>query len=258
MGKMIAGKLLYGLVCLLAAVLLVVSGYAHKVVGLTTTLEKGVAIPGSTTVGTAVGPMNILVMGLESRTNYQGQTLPNDLLTAMHAGNAAAVNAGQLGSQDTNTLILIHVFAGGQQAVGFSIPRDDLVTYPQAYDGQAEGKIDGAYAYAYYGYVNQHSGTEGSADLYLHANQAGQAATIATVQAVTGQHIDHFVEVNLAGFYYLAGAFGGIEVCIQPAPASAEPAGLPAGTNLTDADTSGTGGTVTVPPNAPYGIPCVY
>ena len=35
--------------------------------------------------------MNILVMGLESRTNYQGQTLPNSLLTAMHAGNASAV-----------------------------------------------------------------------------------------------------------------------------------------------------------------------
>ncbi len=66
--------------------------------------------------------MNILVMGLESRTNYEGQTLPNNLLTAMHAGNAAAVSAGQVGSQDTNTLILIHIFAGGQKAVGFSIP----------------------------------------------------------------------------------------------------------------------------------------
>ena len=238
MGKMIAGKLFYGLVCLLAAVLLVVSGYAHKVVGLTNMLEKGISIPGISAGGTAsnVGAMNILVMGLESRTNYQGQTLPNDLLTAMHAGNAAAVSAGQLGSQDTNTLILIHVFAGGQKAVGFSIPRDDLVTYPQAYDGEPEGKIDGAYAYAYYQYLNQHSTTESNADLYLHANQAGQAATIATVQAVTGQHIDHFVEVNLAGFYYLSAAFGGIEVCIQPAPASAEPAGMAAGTNLTDAD----------------------
>ena len=235
MVKMIAGKLFYGLVCLLAAVLLVVSGYAHKVVGLTTMLEKGISIPGSPAFGTfgTVGAMNILVMGLESRTNFQGQTLPNDLLTAMHAGNATAVNAGQLGSQDTNTLILIHVFAGGQRAVGFSIPRDDLVTYPQTYDGQTEGKIDGAYAYAYYQYVNQHSGTESNADLYLHANQAGQAATIATVQAVTGQHIDHFVEVNLAGFYYLAAAFGGIEVCIQPAPAQG---GFPAGANLTDID----------------------
>ena len=235
MGKMIAGKLFYGLVCLLAAVLLVVSGYAHKVVGLTTMLEKGISIPGSSTIGVGgtVGAMNILVMGLESRTNYQGQTLPNDLLTAMHAGNAAAVSAGQLGSQDTNTLILIHVFDGGRKAVGFSIPRDDLVTYPQAYDGETEGKIDGAYAYAYYQYVNQHSGTESNDDLYLHANQAGQAATIATVQAVTGQHVDHFVEVNLAGFYYLAAAFGGIEVCIQPAPAQG---GFPAGANLTDID----------------------
>jgi LCP family protein required for cell wall assembly len=236
--KMIAGKLFYGVVCLLAAVLLVVSGYAHKVVGLTTVLEKGIAISplSPTSSGPTVGAMNILVMGLESRTNYQGQTLPESLLTAMHAGNAAAVDAGELGSQDTNTLILIHIFAGGKKAVGFSIPRDDLVTYPQAYDGQTEGKIDGAYAYAYYQYLNQHSGTESTDDLYLHANQAGQAATIATVQAVTGQHIDHFVEVNLAGFYYLAAAFGGIEVCIEPAPASAEPAGMPAGTNLTDAD----------------------
>jgi len=33
----------------------------------------------------------------------------------MHAGNASAVSAGQVGSQDTNTLILIHIFAGGKE-----------------------------------------------------------------------------------------------------------------------------------------------
>jgi LCP family protein required for cell wall assembly len=223
--KLIAGKVLYGAVCLLAAVLLVVSGYAHKVVGLVSATGKGIAIKGSS----SVGAMNILVMGLESRTNYEGQTLPNSLLTAMHAGSAAAVNAGQLGSQDTNTLILIHIFAGGKKAVGFSVPRDDLVTYPQAYDGETEGKIDGAYAYAYVQYVNQNVGKESSKDLYLHANQAGQAATIATVSAVTGQAINNFVEVNLAGFYYLASAFNGIEVCIQPYPGNN-------GLNLTDKD----------------------
>ncbi len=54
------------------------------------------------------------------------------------------------------------------------------------------------------------------------------------MQSVTGQHIDHFVEVNLAGFYYLAAAFNGIEVCILPAPRSR---GFPAGANLTDIDT---------------------
>jgi LCP family protein required for cell wall assembly len=223
--KLIAGKALYGVVCLFAAVLLVVAGYAHKVVGQVNATGKGIVIPGTP----SVGAMNVLVMGLESRTNYQGQTLPNSLLTAMHAGTASAVSAGQVGSQDTNTLILIHIFAGGKKAVGFSVPRDDLVTYPQAYDGQTEGKIDGAYAYAYVQYVNQNIGKESNADLYLHANQAGQAATIATVSAVTGQKIDHFVEVNLAGFYYLASAFNGIEVCIQPYPGNN-------GLNLTDYD----------------------
>ena len=235
MVKVLAGKAVYVLVCLGAAVLLVVAGYAHKVVGLTTAIGQGIPIDnGAINPGPTVGAMNILVMGLESRTNYEGQTLPNSLLTAMHAGNASSVSAGQVGSQDTNTLILIHIFAGGQKAVGFSIPRDDLVTYPHTYDGQSEGKIDGAYAYAYVQYLSQHAGTQSGSTLYLHANQAGQAATIATVQSVTGQHIDHFVEVNLAGFYYLAAAFGGIEVCLKPAPAQG---GFPAGANLTDTDT---------------------
>jgi anionic cell wall polymer biosynthesis LytR-Cps2A-Psr (LCP) family protein len=234
--KMIAGKVLYGAVCLLAAVLLVVSGYAHKVVNVVSETEKGVAISGSgaSMSGPNVPAQNILVMGLESRTNYQGQTLPESLLTAMHAGNATAVDDGTLGSQDTNTLILIHIFAGGKKAVGFSISRDDLVTYPETYDGQTEGKIDGAYAYAYVQSLDATvNSSMSSHQRYLEANQAGQAATIATVQAVTGQHIDNFIEVNLAGFYSLAQVFGGIEVCIQPAPAQG---GLPAGANLTDKD----------------------
>jgi LCP family protein required for cell wall assembly len=228
---LIASKVGYAAACLVAAVVFVVSGVAHNVVGA----ARGLGILGITISGSpSVGAMNVLVMGLESRTDYQGNVLPNSLLTAMHAGKASAVAAGQVGSQDTNTLILIHIFAGGQRAVGYSIPRDDLVTYPQQYyPGVTQGKIDGAYYFAYIEYINQHTGTEDKQDLYLHANQAGQAATIATVQSVTGVHIDHFVEVNLAGFYTLAQAFGGIEVCIRPAPAQA---GFAKGANLTDID----------------------
>jgi LCP family protein required for cell wall assembly len=136
----------------------------------------------------------------------------------MHAGNASAVSAGQVGAQDTDTLILIHIFAGGQKAVGFSIPRDDLVTYPHStYLGITQGKIDQAYDFAYNESLGQTFGSSDSSNQrYLLANQAGQAFEIATVEAVTGVHIDHFVEANLAGFYYLAAAFGGIEVCVQP------------------------------------------
>jgi LCP family protein required for cell wall assembly len=214
--KILAGKVVYALVCLLAAVLLVVAGYAHKVVGLTTEVGKGIAIPDSP----SVGAMNILVMGLESRTDYQGNELDHHMQVVLHSGSN--------GSQDTNTLILIHIFAGGKQAVGFSIPRDDLVTFSQKYLGYSEGKIDAAYAWAYTQYLNDHA-TEDRTDRYLHANQAGQAATVATVESVTGVKVNHFIEVNLAGFYYLAQAFGGIEVCIKPYPGNN-------GLNLTDKD----------------------
>src|SRR5215469_4592009 len=120
-----AGKVLYGVLCLVAGGILVVAGIARNEVTLVRASAKGVALPG----GKTVGAMNILVMGLESRTNYEGQVLPNSLLTAMHAGRASSVAAGQIGSQDTNTLILVHIFAGGKRATGFSIPRDSVVTF---------------------------------------------------------------------------------------------------------------------------------
>jgi LCP family protein required for cell wall assembly len=212
--RLVAGKVGYTVSCFLAAVLLVVSGYAHKAVADLDAIGGGITIGGSS----SVGAMNILVMGLESRTDFQGQCLSSGLLTAMHAGNVASCKDQTVGSQDTDTLILVHIFAGGQKAVGFSIPRDDLVTYPKAYfDGITTGKIDQAYYFAYVTSLNSTSGSSMSSDeRYLKANQAGQAAEIATVQSVTGVHIDNYAVMNLAGFFTLAQDFGGIEVCVTP------------------------------------------
>ena len=212
--RLVAGKVGYTVSCFLAAVLLVVSGYAHKAVADLDAIGGGITIGGSS----SIGAMNILVMGLESRTNFQGQCLSSGLLTAMHAGNVASCEDQTVGSQDTDTLILVHIFAGGQKAVGFSIPRDDLVTYPKAYfDGITTGKIDQAYYFAYVTSLNSTSGSSmSSGERYLKANQAGQAAEIATVQAVTGVHIDNYAVMNLAGFFTLAQDFGGIEACVTP------------------------------------------
>jgi LCP family protein required for cell wall assembly len=206
LGRVIAGKAGYAAACLLAVVVLVVSGYAHRVVGYASEPNDGI----STGNTPSTQAMNILVMGLESRTNFYGQPLPPALITAMHTGAA--------GGQDPNTLILIHIFAGGQKAVGYSIPRDDLVTFPHAFNVSGidipYGKIDNAYDWAY----AESLAKTGSSDKndYLLANQAGQGAEIQTVESVTGVHVDHFVETNLAGFYYLAQAFGGVEVCLKP------------------------------------------
>jgi anionic cell wall polymer biosynthesis LytR-Cps2A-Psr (LCP) family protein len=231
LGPITIGKVGYAAACMASAVTLVASGYAHEVVGLTKALGGGVAL-GS---GPSAGPLNILVMGLESRTTFQGQDLSVRQLAETHSGSEAKVEAGLEGSQDTDTLVLIHIFAGGKRAVGYSIPRDDVVNYPHAtFDGLTEGKIDAAYAYAYDVSLGQTIGSHMSqAQRYLAANQAGQLFEVQTVESVTGVHIDHFIESNIIGFYELAQQFQGLEICIQPAPAQG---GLPAGANLTDSD----------------------
>jgi len=232
------GKVGYAVSCVAAAVILVVAGNASRTVGLIHQLGQG-AVLGT---GPSAGAMNILVMGLESRTNFQGQNLSVQQLTETHSGNKAQVDAGLEGSQDTDTLILIHIFQGGQKAAGYSIPRDDVVNYPYALSVPTasgsvtvtEGKIDAAYAYAYQASLGQTVNTQMSQQQrYLEANQAGQLFEVQTVESVTGVHVDHFIESNIIGFFELAQQFGGLEVCIQPAPAQA---GLPTGANLTDHD----------------------
>src|ERR1700759_1154326 len=210
-GTAVAGKAGYAGGCILAASVLVLSGFAYYV------KDQVNAIGGSNVIsgGPVTGAMNILLMGLESRTDYDGNILSGTLLHAMHAGSKQGVADG-VGGQDTNTLILIHIYAGGQKAVGVSIPRDDWVTYPKAYDGQSQGKIDQAYGLAWAQSLSQTSNSKISKNQrYLQANEAGQSAAIDSVQALTGVHVDHFAEVNLAGFYELAHQFGGIEACLK-------------------------------------------
>ncbi len=224
--RVVVGKVGYSVGCLLAVAVLVVSGYAHKTVSQVGAFANGASIGGSP----SVGAMNILVMGLESRTNFEGQELDHHLQHLL--------NIGSRGSQDTDTLVLIHIFAGGRRAVGFSIPRDSVVSYPQTYNvGGVEipsGKIDQAYYWAYEVSEQQTSTSSMSSAQRAHlANQAGELAEVRTVEAFTGVTINHFVESNLVGFYSLAQEFGGIEVCVKPAPAQG---GFAAGANLTDHD----------------------
>jgi len=210
--RSLALKTVYGVCCVLAAATLLVSYYARSYADDVSSIGSSHAIVS----GPSIGEQNILVMGLESRTDYDGNVLPANLLAAMHAGSVEGVEDDGVGGQDTNTLILIHIFAGGKKAVGFSIPRDDWVTFPQAYDGQSEGKIDQAYGLAWAQSLSQTGSSGMSRDQrYFQANEAGQAAAVATVESLTGVHIDHFAEVNLAGYYELAQAFDGIEVCVK-------------------------------------------
>jgi LCP family protein required for cell wall assembly len=215
-GAAIAGKAGYALSCVFASLILVASGFAYYVKSQVASIGGSNVIQG----GPSVGAMNILLMGLESRTYWNGEPLPRGLEDIMHIGS--------VGGNATNTLILLHIFAGGQRAVAFSIPRDDWVTFPQPYDGQTQGKIDQAYGFALAAKENQLAGAHLNQDeLAYQGNEAGRLAEIDTVQALTGVHIDHFAELNLDGFYQLAKVFNGIEVCVKSENG---------GTNLTDAN----------------------
>jgi LCP family protein required for cell wall assembly len=49
------------------------------------------------------------------------------------------------------------------------------------------------------------------------SRDVGRALTIKTISSLLGVPIDHFAEVNLVGFYDLANAVGGVQVCLNHA-----------------------------------------
>ncbi|HWN62322.1 MAG TPA: LCP family protein [Streptosporangiaceae bacterium] len=212
-----AGKAGYALSCVAAALVLAISGFSYFVVHDVSSIGGSHAIRS----GPSIGAQNILLMGLESRTDWNGNILPNNILNALHAGSRLGVENG-VGGNATNTLILIHIPAGGKKAVGFSIPRDDWVTFPTAYDGQTQGKVDQAYGFALAAAENQAKAQDPGITqdhLAYVGNEAGRTAEVDTVESLTGVHIDHFAELNLDGFYELAKVVGGVQVCLlHPVP----------------------------------------
>jgi LCP family protein required for cell wall assembly len=215
-----AGKAGYALSCAVAAVVLAISGFSYFVVKDVSSIGGSHAIVS----GPSVGAQNILLMGLESRTDWNGNILPNDVLKALHACNRQEIADG-CGGNDTNTLILIHIPAGGKKAVGFSIPRDDWVNFAGTLGSQQQGKIDQAYGVsmaAKQSQLEQQVPGISHDQLAFEGNEAGRAAAVGTVEQLTGVHIDHFAEINLDGFYELAKVLGGVRVCLNhPVPLDA-------------------------------------
>ena len=212
-----AGKAGYALSCVAAALVLAVSGFSYFVVRDVSSIGGSNAISS----GPSIGAQNILLMGLESRTDWNGNILPDNILSALHAGSRQGIEDG-VGGNATNTLILIHIPAGGKKAVGFSIPRDDWVNFADTLGSQQVGKIDQAYGASMAAKESQLRTQDpgmSQNQVAFAGNEAGRAATVATVEQLTGVHIDHFAEVNLDGFYELASVLGGVEVCLNhPVP----------------------------------------
>lgn len=195
----------------LAVLALTVTGLgywqAHGLLGgITVSRALGLDAPRS-----SGGSMNILLIGLDSRKDQDGNDLPASILDKLHAGDSGS------GGYNTNTLILVHIGAD-DRVVAFSIPRDDWVPV-SGITGYDHIKIKEAYGLTKAQTEDQlmAEGVEDPAQLEREGREAGRQATLRAVRNLTGQPIDYFAEVNLAGFYDLAESLGGVEVCLNHA-----------------------------------------
>ena len=196
-----------------SALVLVATATAHsKVQDLSTGVTKSEAIATDAPKSRG-GAVNILLMGLDSRKDQNGNPLPPEILEKLHAGTS------DRGGYNTNTLILLHVPNDGSRAIGISIPRDDYVDV-QGLRGYKQIKIKEAYGVAKY-FAEEDLRKTGVTDrnsLEQQGREAGRKKSIETVQNFLGEiPIDHFAELNLAGFYDLATALDGVEVCLKHA-----------------------------------------
>jgi LCP family protein required for cell wall assembly len=178
----------------MAFVLLVGSGYAWATfANFTASVHHGPPVPalakGAKDIDGAA--QNILLIGNDSRA---GATRAEEL--ALHTGSDG-------GSVNTDTMIILHVPADNGRPSVISFPRDSWVSIP----GHGKGKLNSAYGDAYTVAKDHHRGERA-------AQGAGIELTIRTLEHLTGLHIDHYMQVDLLGFYRISNAIGGVSVCL--------------------------------------------
>ena len=107
-------------------------------------------------------------------------------------------------TDQSDTLMVIHIPADRQWAEVMSIPRDSWVNIPSCEmgDGQLSSptqfKINEAFAIG---------------NLDGNHTKLGVACTVKTVEQDTGIYINHFIVVNFTGFENMVAALGGVDEC---------------------------------------------
>lgn len=194
---------------MVSVLVLTITGYAWAAMkGLVDGLTMADVIGEDTGELPADGARDILLVGMDSRVDAQGNPLPQDMLAKLNAGVAD-------GELNTDTLILVHIPNDGRKAVALSLPRDSYVNIP----GFGQHKINSAYARGKAAAKERlrQEGVTDEQELEVRSNQEGAKTLIATVEALTGQTVDNYASINLLGFYEITNAVGGVEVCLNQA-----------------------------------------
>ncbi len=128
---------------------------------------------------------NILLVGSDSRDG-EGNA-------AFQAGKGEAKVEGQR----SDSMLLVHLAPGNAKATIISFPRDLYVPIPAYTD--PKGKV-----YA-----------SSKERINVAFQRGGPALTIQTIEALTGATVDHYVQVDFAGFQRIVDSVGGVEVCLN-------------------------------------------
>ena len=196
------------MLALLAVMILLGTGVAW---GSVRSFDSGIfhfttALLGGTNNGDD-GATDILLVGMDSRTDAHGNPLPPEELAELHAGDETATN--------TDTIILVRIPHNGRSATAISIPRDSYVESP----GLDKTKINGVYGQVKLEKMKELVEGQGvdAAQAEPQAVEAGRNALIKTVADLTGVTVDHYAEIGLLGFSLITDALGGVEVCLKDA-----------------------------------------
>ena len=169
--------------------------------------------------GGSDGAVDILLVGMDSRTDAHGNPLTPEELATLRVGDDDATN--------TDTIILIRIPNNGKSATAISIPRDSYVMAP----GLDKTKINGVYGATRLATADAlvEAGMD-PVQAQARGTEAGRDALIKTVANLTGVTVDHYAEVGLLGFALITDALGGVDVCLkEPVYEELSGADFPAG-----------------------------
>lgn len=131
--------------------------------------------------------MNYLLVGSDTR-----EGLSKAELKALRVGSVATA-AGKR----SDTMLLVHISKARDKAVMISIPRDTFALIPE--HTSKSGKL----IPAVYSKINSSF------------NWGGAPLLIQTIEEMTELKIDHYIEINFAGFARIVDSIGGVEVCTK-------------------------------------------
>src|SRR5699024_2339678 len=198
----ITGNPARSVVAVISVIVLLVTGFTWRSVD---SLRSNLTVAAGLGLGGAEdGAIDILVVGVDSRTDAQGRPLSQQEVDMLHAGDVDTTS--------TDTIMLIRIPTDGTSATAVSIPRDTYTEVP----GLGQAKINSAYGSTRAAKLDEliEAGTD-PRKAEAEATEAGRQALITSVADLTGVTVDHFAEVGLLGFVLLTDAVGGVDVCLN-------------------------------------------